>query len=555
MSLLTVNNLEKSFGADTILDGVSLRLGWGQKMGLIGRNGSGKTTLLRILTGQMEADKGRATYARGVSFGYLMQEEAVDPNKTVIEEAQEAFQHVLEMEGRLRELEQALPNMTHGPELDTAMDEYALLHERFDAMNGYSALRDVRKVLMRLGFKENELDKPNSVLSGGERTRLALARLLLLSPDVLFLDEPTNHLDMAATEWLEEFLSSFGGALLLVAHDRYFLDKVVTSIAELEKSQIKVYPGNFSTYWNLKQEQAEHQLEMYERQQEEIARLEEYVRRTMGNQKTGQAKSRLKAIDRIKQEGVDRPREEAPPELKLTKTARSGNDVVLLKDLTKRYGERTLFEKLNLMVRYRDRLGVIGPNGSGKSTLIEILLGREEPTSGIARLGASITMGYFAQDTVDLDPDMTVLDHIYQPFDIKPAEARNFLARFLFTGDDVFRPVALLSGGEKNKLALAQLIMLKPNLLILDEPTNHLDIASREALAKMLREYDGTLILVSHDRYLLDQVTTHTLEFIDGRAELFDGSYAALHLVKEERARKQLALEKKKAKGSPAVTT
>lgn len=535
MSLLVVNNLEKSFGGDTLFAGVGFRLAWRQKLGLVGRNGSGKTTLLRMLTGQQEHDKGTIGYARGVQFGYLKQEDAVDPHRTVLQEAELAFKHVLDMEQRMREVEHEMAAVvSNEAELERVMEEYSLLHDRFDAMGGYDNLRDIPGVLKRLGFGESDLQKVCGRLSGGEKTRLAIARLLLSGSDILYLDEPTNHLDIEATEWLEGFLRDFGGAVVLVSHDRYFLDRVVTSIAEIDDAKLTLYSGNFSAFWQQKQANRERQQEMFEREQREIARLTEFFEKWKNTpSKKNQAVMRMRWADRIRANGTEKV---APTgknmRLTIKPTMLSGNEVVILDNVSKKYGSRTLFEDVSLLIRRGERIGIVGPNGAGKSTLVKILLEREMPTTGMARMGASVTVGYFAQDTSELDLEATVLENMLNVSDMLPTQARTHLGKFLFTGDDVFRPVRLLSGGEKNKLVLAQLTYLKPNLLILDEPTNHLDLDSRDALGKMLREYDGTLLLVSHDRYLLDQVTTRTLEVADGRALIYDGNYA------EFRARK-----------------
>ena len=527
MSILVVNSIEKSFGGDTILGGVSFRLAWGQKLGLVGRNGSGKTTLLRILTGQMEADKGSVNYARGIRFGYLRQEQMVEHGWTVYQEAEDAFRPVLEMEGRLRELEQHMGVAEE--RLPEVMEEYGQLRDRFEAMGGYDNLRDIRQVLRRLGFAEQDLEKRTAFLSGGEKTRLAVAKLLLSGPDVLLLDEPTNHLDLDATEWLEGFLKDFGGALVLVSHDRYFLDRVVTTVAEIENTKLTLYKGNFSGYWMQKEANRVRQAEVHEREQREIAKLMEFFEKWKNTpSKRSQAVMRKRWADRIRANATEAPTHSGKaPHLNVKSSVRSGNEVLILDRLTKQYGERMLFENVSLMIYRQQRIGIVGPNGAGKSTLIELVLGRESPTAGSARLGANVSVGYFAQEASDLDREATVLEHMFGLGDMLPVEARTHLGKFLFTGDDVFRKVEKLSGGEKNKLALAQLTYLRPNLLVLDEPTNHLDIESREALVGMLREYDGTLILISHDRYLLDQVTTHTLEVRDGRVTFFEGPYQA----------------------------
>jgi ATP-binding cassette subfamily F protein 3 len=533
MSLLVVQNLEKTFGAEVLFSGVNFKLEWRQKLGLVGRNGAGKTTLLRLLTGQMDYEKGAMHYARGVRYGHLKQEDAVTGNRTVLEEAEAAFAHVLAMEQEMREVEHRMAEAT-GAALEQAMEEYSLLHDRFEAMGGYDNLRDIPAVLKRLGFGPNDLHKPCSRLSGGEKTRLALARLLLSGPDILYLDEPTNHLDIEATEWLENFLKDFGGAVVLVSHDRYFLDRVCSKIAEVENGKLTLYNGNFSAYWTQKQANRQRQQEIFEREQREIARLVEFFEKWKNTpSKKNQAVMRLRWAERMRAKATDKP--DAPgKKLKfgIKASQLSGNEVVILDNVTKRFGNRTLFEGVCGLIQRGERVGIVGPNGAGKSTLIKILIEKEPPTEGMARLGANVTMGYFAQDTSDLDLEATVLENMLDVGEMNAEQARTHLGKFLFTGDDAFRPVKLLSGGEKNKLVLAQITFLKPNLLILDEPTNHLDMDSREALVQMLRQYDGTLLLISHDRYLLDQVTNRTIEVAYGCVTWFDGPYQAFRDAK-----------------------
>ncbi len=536
MSLLVVNNLQKSFGPDMIFSGVGFKLEWRQKLGLVGRNGAGKTTLLRILTGQQEAEKGSVNYAANIRAGYLKQEDGVNPDRTVLQEAEVAFAHVMEMETRLHTLADEMGQHT-GDDLARVMEEYGLLRDRFEAMGGYDNLRDIPAVLKKLGFGPTDLTKLCGKLSGGEKTRLGIARLLLSGPDILLLDEPTNHLDIEATEWLEGFLKDFGGAMVLVSHDRYFLDRVVTSIAEIENQKLVAYPGNFSAFHQQKEAARLRQAELYGREQREIKRLEEFFEKWKNTpSKKNQAVMRMRWAERIKEHGLSMKLDASATErvapkgknvkLGIKPTQLSGNETVILDNVSKKWGTRTLFEGVTGLIRRGERVGIVGPNGAGKSTMVKILLGRETPTDGMARMGASVTVGYFAQDTSDLDLEASVLDNMLDVADMLPTDARTHLGRFLFSGDDVFRAVKHLSGGEKNKLVLAQLTYLKPNLLVLDEPTNHLDLESREALGQMLRDYEGTLLLVSHDRYLLDQVTNRTLEVADGRARLFDLGYS-----------------------------
>lgn len=519
--LLNVVNIHKSFADEIVLEGVNLRIERREKVVLVGRNGSGKTTLLRLLTGMYEPDGGSYHLAAGAKIGYLRQEEQVERGHTVLQEVEQARGQELEVKQRLEHLEKRLESNP----TDEELEEYSTLHERFIEMEGYSAERDVKIVLQRMGFTEEEFDKPTSALSGGERTRLALARLLLEEPDLLILDEPTNHLDLQATEWLEGWLRSYPGAVLIVSHDRIFLERLGDRIVELVGGTLKSYPGPFDKYLQLRAEEEERQAEVARRQAQEIAKLDEYVRRFMNSQRTAQARGRLKMKEKLVASQVDAPKSQKSMAAGFKPTSRSGDLVLEAKKLTMGFDGMNLFENADWTVRSGDRWGVVGENGAGKSTLLKVILGRLQAISGSARVGSNVVLGYFAQDVVDLDPDQTALDYLVYEFDMLPADARTLLGRFLFSGDDVFRPIRTFSGGEKNKLVLASLTVLNPNLLVLDEPTNHLDMDSREALAEVLKEYTGTLVLISHDRWLLEQVTTHTLDVKRSGLVEYPGSY------------------------------
>ena len=524
--LLSVSDVHKAFGVDQILTGVTFRIDRREKVALIGRNGTGKTTLLRILTGSYEPDAGSVNLARGAKIGYLRQEAPVDTGKTVLEEAEEARAETLRLKAKLDQLERRLED---GPTPEE-LEEYATLHEHYLENEGYSAERDLHTVLQRMGFSQDEFSKPAGALSGGEKTRLALARLLLEQPDLLILDEPTNHLDLQATEWLENWLRGYPGAVLLVSHDRAFLQNVGDRVLELRDGQVKSYPGGFEKYLKLKAEEEVRQAEVARRQEQEIAKLDEYVRRFMNSQRTAQARGRLKQMEKLVASKVDAPKQEKGMKATFKGAKRSGDLVLELDSLTMGFGDQRLFTGVDWTVRAGERWGVVGENGAGKSTMIRCALGLLQPLSGRARLGSNIVAGYFAQDNVSLDPSQSPIDYLVYEFDLLPADARNLLGRFLFSGDDVFRPIRTLSGGEKNKLVLASLTTLDPNLLVLDEPTNHLDMASREALSEVLREYRGTLILISHDRWLLERVTDHTLDLRRDGVRQFPGSYAEYRL-------------------------
>ncbi len=530
MSILTVTNLEKSYGTDLLFQEVNFSIAAGQKMGLVGRNGCGKTTLLRILLGQELPDTGKAGLAAGRNLGYLRQEAPVHPEHTILEEAQFVFAPVRVLEAEVQRWEEAMSSASTDETLEAAMEAYSHAREAFEAAGGYRHEADIPMVLERLGFLPADHDKRVGSCSGGEQTRLALAKIVLARPDLLILDEPTNHLDIAATEWLEGFLKSYEGAILLVSHDRYFLDAVADSIADMENQRLTVFKGNYSHFRRQKEERQARQQEMYENQQAEIARLQDVIKRNMGGDATqskmrARMETRIERMDKVERVVTDNRNVRAL--FDADAAGRIGRDVLRAEGLTKTFGERTLFNDLNFLIERGERVGLVGPNGAGKTTLVKLILGMEQPTRGSVGLGHNARVAYFSQHAADsLRPDLSVIDSIHDVADMTETEARNYLARFLFTGDDVFKSVGMLSGGEKNKLALARMILEPCNLLILDEPTNHLDIASCEALTEMLSKYEGTLLLISHDRYLLNATTTKTLALSGtGSGTLFEGNY------------------------------
>lgn len=519
--LLSVSRVGKLYGVDVVLEDVSFQIAAGEKVALVGRNGTGKTTLLRILTGQLEHDGGHIRLATGAKVGYLKQEAPVEAGSTVLQEAQRGREALLAMRERLAELEALLENNPTEDELE----EYARLHEHFVDAQGYTAEADVRGVLQRMGFMPEEFDKSTDDLSGGEKTRLAIGRLLLEEPDLLILDEPTNHLDLQATEWLEGWIRRYPGAVLLVSHDRTFLEATAGRVLELSERTIRAYPGPFAHYLKVKAEMEARKAEVIRRQEEQIGKLDEFVRRFMNSQRTAQARGRLKQMNKLIENRVGATEREASMTAGFGKVARSGDRVAFAESLTVGYGDHALFSGLDWTVRWSERWGVIGENGAGKSSLIRVILGRQAALAGRAGLGSRVELGYFAQDLVDIDAELSPLDFIMWECDLQVGPARDLLARFLIRGDDVFRPIASLSGGEKNKLVLASLTQMNPNLLVLDEPTNHLDMDSREALASVLKEYRGTLILISHDRWLLGQVTEQILDVRKAGCVVYPGSY------------------------------
>jgi len=520
--LLSVTNASKSFGGDLVFQGVSFRVRAGEKVALVGRNGGGKTTLLKALTGEIELDEGSINLARGAEMDYLSQVAHFADGTTVRQVAEESRRHVLDLRARLTELEGRLENNP----ADAEMEEFSVLHEHFIDSRGYAAETDVRLVLNRMGFAENEFDKPATRLSGGEKTRLSLARILLEEPDLLLLDEPTNHLDLEGVEWLEEWLRTYRGAVITVSHDRRFLENVATRVIEMREGGISDWPHPFGKYLRLREEDEERRADLAKKQQKEIDALDEFVRRFMNSERVAQARGRLRHLERKKAERIAAPKQSRTMAAGLKVAKRSGDIVVEARGLSKAYGETPLFKGVDWNVRRCDRWGVVGGNGAGKSTLVKCILGIVQPDGGSARVGANVEIGYFSQDATELDHESTPLEILNRECDMEFPEARNLLGRFLLSGEQVFQPVATLSGGEKNKLSLAKITAMKPNTLILDEPTNHLDMDSREALAEVLQEFDGTLILVSHDRHLLENTTDHTLDVRQSGVRQYPGSYA-----------------------------
>jgi ATP-binding cassette subfamily F protein 3 len=534
--LLNVSNVKKGFAGDIVLEGVSFRMEAGEKVALVGRNGAGKSTLLKILTGQYLPDGGAVNIARGVKIGYLRQEAPVGEGRTVLEEAQEAIQEQMKVRRRMDELEHILEGGLASAE---DLEEYTLLHEHFMEVEGYTLENDLKTVLARMGFSEEEFSKPTEKLSGGEKTRLAVAKLLLEEPELLILDEPTNHLDLQASEWLEGWIRQYRGAVLLVSHDRTFLTNTAERVIEMTNGAVKSYPGNFEKFLKLRAAEVERQAEVAKRQSQDIAKMDEFVRRFMNSQRTAQARGRQKLMNRLIENRVQAPSKERGLKGGFAEAKRSSDLVAETEKLEVGFGTTRLFPPLTWSVVYGDRWGVIGENGAGKSTLIKVLLGLIDSLGGKSRIGTGVITGYFSQDTADLDLEISPMDMMIYELDMKPPEARALLARYLITGDDVYRPIHTLSGGEKNKLALARLTHLNPNLLILDEPTNHLDMDSREALAEIVRDFKGTLILISHDRWLLGQVTDHTLDVRLKGAQIYNGSYDEYRLRSGNRGQKK----------------
>lgn len=519
--LLEVVDLRKGFLGDELFAGVTFKIDRREKVALVGRNGVGKSTLVKILIGEVDPDQGSLRWARGTSVGYLRQHAQLDPARTVFEEAESAQAHLRELQDRLRELEAKLEDQPSEDDLE----EFARIHEHLEASGGYAIDRDLKSVLARMGFLEADYGKPVGALSGGETTRLMLAKLLIEEPDLLILDEPTNHLDLEATEWLEGWIRGYGGSVLAISHDRTFLNNIAERVLDMRFGEVRSYQGPYDRFIELREEDDARLADQVEKQQVQMAKLDDYVRRFMNSQRTAQARGRLKQLEKLRATALQAPSEDKGLAVSFGKVSRSGDIVIESKGLAMAFGERRLFTNLDWTVRWSERWGVIGGNGVGKSTLARIILKQFEPVAGTARLGANVKAGYFSQDAGDLDPKRTPVQVLNGEFGLTEERARDFLGRFLLSGDDSIRPIGSLSGGERNKLALARLILSEPNLLILDEPTNHLDIDSREALAEVLSDFKGTLVLISHDRWLLENVTDHTLEIRRDGATQFPGHY------------------------------
>ncbi|MDE0042915.1 MAG: ABC-F family ATP-binding cassette domain-containing protein, partial [Candidatus Poribacteria bacterium] len=523
MSLVRLEHITKSYDPYLVLDDVSASIGRGDRIGLIGKNGSGKTTLTEIVAGIIQEFKGSVFTSRGLRIGYLSQEPNLNPTCTLRQEVLKVFRKQQTLEDEMLRLSDRMEHEDN-PAL---LDEYAKLQEQHERMGGYDYEHQINRTLSGLGFGTNDFHLKTRVLSGGQKSRAALAKLLLENPDLLLLDEPTNHLDIKAIEWLENFLNSeYDGAALIVSHDRYFLDRVARKIWELDDYRIKLYRGNYTKYLETKRLEVLEQERNYAKQQRFIAHEEEFIRRNIAGQRTREAQGRRKLLNRIKR--VEKPNHNfRSMSIHFTPDARGGNDILQCQELEMRYGDKIVFRDLNLEVYRRDVVGVVGPNGAGKTTLFRLILGELEPTDGDLKIGANLHFGYYDQELKGLNLGNEIIDEIWE---LRPKhtqeEVRKFLGRFLFSGEEVFKQIRHLSGGEQSRVMLAKLLLENANVLLLDEPTNHLDIPSREVLENALSEYSATTFIISHDRYLMNKLATKLLIFENGTAKLFVGTYA-----------------------------
>ena len=528
MILLSLQGVKKSFGTNEVLRDASLVLQDGQRMGLVGVNGCGKSTLMKIIAGLETADGGAITMQKGLKLGYLAQQGEVGEGRTVLEELESVFEPVVEMERQLRALEEQMADVGHDETLLHRLgSQYDQLTRDFERANGYGWRSTVQGVLAGLGFRKEQQGQLASLLSGGERTRLCLGRMLLTEPDLLLLDEPTNHLDLKSIAWLENYLRTYKGAVLLISHDRYFMDHVCDRMCELLLGATECYDGNYTSYMAQRAERFEIRMKAYELQQKEIARQEAIIARyrQFNREKSIKlAESREKRLEKI--ERLEKPQDESAIRFRFDIRRRTGEDVLMVDELSKGYDGRTLFQHVKMHLRAGDRVALIGDNGVGKSTLFKCLIGEEKPDSGTVRLGSGVDIGYYDQHQARLHPEKTVLDEVWDDFRrLDQTEVRGALGLFLFTGDEVLMPVSTLSGGEKGRVALTKLMLRKDNVLLLDEPTNHLDMDSREVLENALADFPGTILAISHDRYFINRFATKVCVLEEGGIKEYLGNY------------------------------
>jgi ATP-binding cassette, subfamily F, member 3 len=530
--VLSCKDIHKSYGIDVILDKVTFNINEGEKVGLIGANGAGKTTLFKILTAQLEQDTGELFIDKNKRVGYLSQHLSLESGSTIYEELLTVFQELLNIESRITELEVKLnePYDNSKQEYhDKIIHEFTTLTEVYEHRGGYTYKGEISRVLRGLGFTEEDFNKNINILSGGQKTRVALCKLLLTMPEILLLDEPTNHLDLDAIEWLEDYLKAYKGTMIIISHDRFFLDSITNKTVEMINGHVNTYNGNYTTFVDLKQKNYEVQLKAYNLQQTEIKRQEDIIERyrSFNREKSIKAaESREKALEKV--ERIEAPdKETKASKIKFETQIKSGNDVLHAENLSKSYGEKRLFHNLDLDIKRGEKTALIGENGRGKTTLFRIIMDNVEKDTGIKVLGKNVFIGYYDQEQSNLNLEKTVLDEVWDEFpNMTTTQLRNALAAFLFTGDDVFKHISTLSGGEKCRINLLKLMLSKSNFLLLDEPTNHLDINSREALEDALLSYDGTLLVISHDRYFLNKVIDKIYDLKEDGIKEYLGNYS-----------------------------
>ncbi|WP_097026806.1 ABC-F family ATP-binding cassette domain-containing protein [Clostridium peptidivorans] len=564
MIVLSSKEIHKTFGIDIILDNITFSVNEGDKIGLIGPNGAGKSTLFKILMGTMEYDSGELFIDKNKNLGYLSQHLSLDSSNTIYDEMLKVFEDIINLENKMRSLEVKM-NEPYDPSNEEyhnkIIKDYSVATELYNNRGGYTYKGEISKVLKGLGFTEQDFDKTINLLSGGQKTRVSLCKLLLTNPQILLLDEPTNHLDLEAIEWLEDYLKAYKGTIIIISHDRYFLDAITNRTMELLNGRMNSYDGNYTKFIDYKKKDYEVKLKAFNLQQAEVKRQEEIIEkfRSFNREKSIKAaESRQKALDKI--DRIDAPdRDPRAAKISFSTLIKSGNDVLHVENMSKRYGDKLLFQGLNLDIKREEKVALIGENGRGKTTLLKIIMDNIDADTGLKLLGKNVFLGYYDQEQSDLNVEKTILDEIWDNFpDMTTTQIRSALAAFLFTGDDVFKEINKLSGGEKCRINLLKLMLSKSNFLLLDEPTNHLDIMSREALEDAIMDYDGTVLVISHDRYFLNKVINKICELNEDGVKEYLGNYSYYvekkknpnrFMIEEEQEGKtktQIHLEKKK---------
>lgn len=525
--ILSCANISKAFGTDQILSNVSFHINENEKVAIVGANGAGKSTLFKIIMNELSPDSGDVIFSKGTTVGYLAQHQELSSENTIYDELLAIKQDIIDLDHKIRQMEQ---DMTHlnGDKLEKALEDYANLTHQFEEKNGYAYRSEITGVLKGLGFQEEDFSRPTNALSGGQKTRVSLGKLLLSKPDVILLDEPTNHLDLESIAWLENYLLNYNGTVVIVAHDRYFLNKVVSKIVEIEQGKATVFAGNYSDYATKKAALRDAQLKQYINQQREIKHQEEVIEklRSFNREKSiKRAESREKMLNKM--DTIEKPMEENRSMNILFEPAQvSGNDVLTVKDLKKSFDGVTLFENLSFEIKRGEKVSIIGNNGTGKTTILKIMMDLLSPDEGSIHLGSNVKIGYYDQEHQVLDMEKTIFEEVHDAYpSMTQTKIRNTLAAFLFTEDDVFKRIKDLSGGERGRVSLAKLMLSEANLLILDEPTNHLDIVSKELLEQALNNYTGTVLYVSHDRYFINQTATRILELAGKQFFNYIGNY------------------------------
>jgi ATP-binding cassette subfamily F protein 3 len=552
--ILSCNNITKTFGTDTILSDCSFHIEEREKAAIVGPNGAGKSTLLKIIMGRLPADDGTVTISKDKTLGYLAQHQNLSSDGTIYDELLSVKKDIIALEEKIRETEQQMKNAT-GEQLDTLLDLYTKMNHQFELENGYAYQSEIVGVLKGLGFTEDDFSLPVSTLSGGQKTRVALGKLLLSRPDIILLDEPTNHLDMESIRWLENYLLGYNGSVIIVAHDRYFLDRIVTKIIEIENTHVTVFSGNYTAYADKKKILRNMQLKEYLNQQREIKHQQEVITKLkqFNREKSiKRAESREKMLDKL--EVVDKPAEiNDKMNIELNPSVISGNDVLSVSHLSKAFDDNTLFTDISFDIKRGERVALIGNNGTGKTTILKIINDILPADSGEIKLGSKVTIGYYDQEHHVLDPDKTLFEELQDAYpDLNNTQIRNTLAAFLFTNDDVFKYIRDLSGGERGRVSLAKLMLSNANFLILDEPTNHLDMVSKEILENALNSYTGTVLYVSHDRYFINTTATRIIELVGQTTVNYIGNYD--YYIEKKDALTAAALAGKPADSSSAVS-